>query len=49
MLVLAAAAAFSQGKFGWVDILSDDTGKILPGDDPSKVAELSLLFSTAKY
>lgn len=39
-LVLTAALAAAQSaqlKFGWVDSLSDDTDKILPGVDPTKV------------
>jgi phosphate transport system substrate-binding protein len=32
-----AMAQSAQVKFGWVDKVSDDTDKILPGVDPSKV------------
>jgi len=37
LLVLAATAAFAQGKFTWIDPISDDIDKILPGVNPSKV------------
>ena len=37
-LALAAVASFAQGKFAWIDPVSDDKDKILPGVDPTKVA-----------
>jgi len=37
LLVLAAATTFAQGKFTWIDPVSDDKDKILPGVNPSKV------------
>ncbi|MDP3178374.1 MAG: phosphate ABC transporter substrate-binding protein PstS family protein [Spirochaetaceae bacterium] len=36
-IALAAAASFAQGKFPWVDSVSDDKDKILPGVDPALV------------
>ncbi|MCX7027987.1 MAG: PstS family phosphate ABC transporter substrate-binding protein [Spirochaetes bacterium] len=37
LLALAAASIFAQGKFTWIDPVSDDKDTILPGVDPSKV------------
>jgi len=37
LLAFLAAAVFAQGKFAWVDSLSDDKDGILPGVDPAKV------------
>jgi len=37
LLALAATLSFAQGKFSWVDTLSDDKDKILPGVNPSAV------------
>jgi phosphate transport system substrate-binding protein len=37
VLLMAATLAFAQGKFTWVDSVSDDTDRILPGVDPAKV------------
>ncbi len=36
-LALAAASTFAQGKFAWIDSVSDDKDKILPGVNPTKV------------
>jgi phosphate transport system substrate-binding protein len=36
-VVLVASSTFAQGKFTWIDPVSDDTDKMLPGVDPSKV------------
>ena len=38
MITLAAAAAFAQGKFTWVDSMTDDKDKILPGVNPALVS-----------
>lgn len=38
MITLAAAAAFAQGKFAWVDSMTDDKDKILPGVNPALVS-----------
>lgn len=37
MITLAATAAFAQGKFTWVDSMTDDKDKILPGVNPALV------------
>ncbi len=37
LLTMAAFSAFAQSKFTWVDSVSDDVDKILPGVNPSKV------------
>lgn len=37
LLALAALSGFAQNKYSWVDSISDDKDKILPGVDPSKV------------
>ncbi|MGB4571339.1 MAG: PstS family phosphate ABC transporter substrate-binding protein [Rectinemataceae bacterium] len=37
LIALATASSFAQGKFGWVDPLSDDKDGILPGVNPAKV------------
>lgn len=37
MLALVASVTFAQGKFAWIDPISDDKDRILPGVNPSKV------------
>ena len=37
LLALLTMAVFAQGKFAWVDTLSDDKDGILPGVNPAKV------------
>jgi phosphate transport system substrate-binding protein len=37
VLALAAVAAFAQGKYSWIDSVSDDRDKVLPGVDPALV------------
>jgi phosphate transport system substrate-binding protein len=38
LLSLAASLSFAQAKFGWIDPVSDDPDKLLPGVDPARVA-----------
>jgi phosphate transport system substrate-binding protein len=37
LLVAAVCAASAQSKFAWIDKVSDDPSKMLPGVDPTKV------------
>lgn len=37
LITLAVFSGFAQNKFTWIDSISDDKDKILPGVDPAKV------------
>ncbi len=37
-LIVATSLSFAQAKYGWVDSVSDDPDKMLPGVDPTKVS-----------